>query len=81
MDFAGQLPAERGGLASYGPSQRAGGRQAARLVDKIIRGANPGEIPVEVNNDIEFVINLRVAKRLGLEIPREVLYQATRIIR
>jgi putative ABC transport system substrate-binding protein len=61
---------QHGGLASYGPSLLASGRQAARLVDKIIKGANPGEIPVEVDNHFEFVINLKVANALGLTIPR-----------
>jgi putative ABC transport system substrate-binding protein len=70
-----------GGLASYGPSLFASGRQAARLVDKIIKGANPGEIPVEVDQYLEFAINLKVAKALGITIPREVLYQADRILR
>jgi len=72
---------ERGALASYGPDPHESGRQAARLVDKILKGANPAEIPVEVNNKIEFVINLKVAKALGLTIAPEVLYQADRIIR
>ena len=73
--------AEQGGLASYGPDFYASGRQAARLVDKIIKGANPAEIPVEVNTKIEFTINLKVAKALGLTIAPEVLYRADRIIR
>jgi putative ABC transport system substrate-binding protein len=72
---------ERGGLASYGPNVYETGRLAARLVDKILKGAKPSEIPVEVNNNIEFVINLKVANKLGLTIPPVVLYQADRIIR
>ena len=72
---------EGGGLASYGPDSHEMGRQAARLVDKIIKGANPAEIPVEVKPEIEFVINLKVAKALGLTIAPEVLYRADRIIR
>ena len=72
---------ERGALASYGPDFHETGRQAARLVDKILKGANPAEIPVEVNTKIEFVINLKVAKTLGLTIAPEVLYRANRIIR
>jgi len=70
-----------GAFASYGPSLVASGRQAARLVDKIIKGANPGEIPVEVDQYLEFAINLKAAKALGITIPREVLYQADRILR
>ena len=73
--------AEHGGLASYGVDLYETGWQAARLVDKILKGANPGEIPVEVNPKIEFVINLKTAKALGLTIAPEVLYQANRLIR
>jgi len=72
---------ERGALVSYGPDFYGSGRQAARLVDKILKGAKPADIPVEVNPKIEFAINLKVAKDLGLSIPPEVLYQADRIIR
>jgi putative ABC transport system substrate-binding protein len=72
---------ERGGLASYGPDQYESGKQAARLVDKILKGTKPSDIPVEVNNNIEFAINLKVAQKLGLTIPPEVLYQADRVIR
>ncbi len=72
---------ERGGLASYGPDLHEMGRQAARLVDKILKGVKPAEIPVEVSPKIEFVINLKVAKALGLTIAPEVLYRADRIIR
>ena len=50
-------------------------------MDKILKGAKPAEIPVEVNPKVEFVINLKVAKTLGLTIAPEVLYRADRIIR
>ena len=73
---------ERGAaFASYGPDPHEMGRQAARQVDKILKGANPAEIPVEVVSKVEFVINLKVAKALGLTIAPEVLYRADRIIR
>ena len=72
---------EHGGLASYGPDLYETGRLAARLVDKILKGTKPGDIPVEVNNKIEFAINLKTAKALGLTIPSEVLFRADRIIR
>ncbi len=72
---------EQGGLASYGPSSYELGRQAGRLVDKIIKGASPAEIPVETNSNIEFAINLKTAKALGLTIAPEVLFQANRLIR
>jgi putative ABC transport system substrate-binding protein len=69
------------GLASYGPDTYATGRQAARLVDKILKGTQPAEIPVETNAKIEFVINLKVAKALGLTIAPVMLYQADRLVR
>jgi putative ABC transport system substrate-binding protein len=72
---------EQGGLASYGSDFYESGRQAARLVDKILKGANPAEIPVEVNPKIELAINLQVAKTLGLPIAPEVLYRADRLVR
>lgn len=79
--FDGAFYVEHGALASYGPDFYQSGRQAARLVDKIIKGAKPAELPVEVNSKIELVINLRTAKALGLTIAPQVLYQADRIIR
>ena len=72
---------QSGGLASYGPDTYATGRQAARLVDKIFKGTKPAELPVETNSKIEFVINLKVAKALGLTIAPVVLYQADRLVR
>ncbi len=72
--------AEYGGLASYGPSWHDLGQQAAGLVDKIIQGAKPETLPVEVSQQMTFVSNLRTAKLLGLTIPPEVLYQANRLI-
>jgi len=72
---------ENGGLASYGANYHESGRMAARLVDKIIKGVKPSEIPVEVNHNIEFVVNLKVAKALGIKIAPEALYRANRVIR
>jgi len=72
---------ERGALVSYGADYYASGKQAARLVDKIIKGAKPVNLPVEVNTKIEFVINLKTAEELRLTIAPQVLYQADRLIR
>lgn len=71
---------ERGALASYGPDLYASGRMAARLVDKIIRGTSPAEIPVEINRDVEFVINLKTARAFGLTLAPEIIYRANRFI-
>jgi putative ABC transport system substrate-binding protein len=79
--FAGSVYLAGGGLASYGGSRDAAGKQAARLVDKIVMGADPGGLPVETVQTIEFVINLKTADELGVVVPREVLFQADRIIR
>jgi putative ABC transport system substrate-binding protein len=72
---------ENGGLASYGSNIHESGRMSARLVDKIIKGEKPAEIPVEVNQHIEFVVNLKVAKASRIQIAPEALYKANRIIR
>ena len=79
--FNGVFWVERGALASYGPDFYGSGWQAARLVDKILKGAKPAEIPVEVNSKIDFAINLKVAEALGLTIAPEVLFRADRLVR
>ena len=70
-----------GGLVSYGPDQYAQGRQAARLAHKILTGTPPREVPVELPDRFEFIINLKTAKRLGLEIPGSVLFRVDRVIK
>jgi putative ABC transport system substrate-binding protein len=79
--FARDWMAEYGGLASYGPSWHDLGAQAARLVDRIIKGAEPKALPVETSHKMHFVINLRTAQRLGLTIPPSLVSQADEIIR
>ena len=79
--FTGSFWTEQGALASYGPDFHETGRQAARLADKILKGAKPADLPVEVNAKIEFAINLKTTKALGLTIAPEVLFQADRVIR
>jgi ABC-type uncharacterized transport system substrate-binding protein len=72
--------AERGGFGSYGADPHAAGRQAARLVDKIVKGTPPGEIPVERNERIEFTLNLKVARALGITIPPDMMVRVDRVL-
>jgi len=72
--------AEAGALASYGENFPARYRRAAFLVDKILRGTPPGEIPVEQSATFEFVVNMRTAQALGISVPEQVLLQANRVI-
>ena len=69
-----------GALASYGPGQYLQGRQVARLAHKILTGTPPQEIPVELPDRIEFVVNLKTAKRIGLQVSRPILLRADRVI-
>jgi putative ABC transport system substrate-binding protein len=71
---------ERGALAGYGPDFYESGRQAARLVFKILKGEKPEGIPVETNPRIEFAINLKAARGLNLKIDQALLLRADRII-
>ena len=78
--YAAREFVDDGGLMSYGASLPNLFRLAARYVDKILKGANPGDLPVEQPTKLELVFNLKTAKELGLVIPREFLLLADEVI-
>jgi putative ABC transport system substrate-binding protein len=72
--------ADAGGLIAYGTSFPEGYRHMAAYVDKVLKGAKPGELPVETVNRYELIVNLKTARAIGVTIPPEVLKRADRII-
>jgi putative ABC transport system substrate-binding protein len=79
--FSEQNLVAMGGLASYGQNFHEVGRLSARHVQKIMTGAQPGDLRVEVVDKFELIINLKTAKQIGLTIPPNLLVRADRVIK
>ncbi len=78
--FGHRVEAAAGGLISYGADTKALYRGAGIYVDKILNGANPGELPISQATTFDFVVNLKTAKALGITVPRSILLRATEVI-
>jgi putative ABC transport system substrate-binding protein len=79
--FANRRAVEAGALMSYGPNLVALYARAADYVQRILKGAKPGSLPVEQPTSFELVVNLRTARTLGVSIPQSVLVGADDVIR
>src|SRR5262245_24983979 len=79
--YEGAIYVEEGGLMSYSPDIAERFQRTAVMVDKILKGTNPADLPVEQPTKFEFVINLKAAKQIDLTIPPNVLARADRVIR
>jgi putative ABC transport system substrate-binding protein len=79
--FMGSTWVDAGGLMSYSTDEFSAFRRAATYIDKILKGAKPADLPVEQITKFEFVINLKTANQIGLNIPQSLLFRASRVIK
>jgi putative ABC transport system substrate-binding protein len=78
--FSSRQWAENGGLIAYGPDSFESDRHVAQYVDRILKGARPGELPIEQPTKLDLVVNLKAAKALDVTIPSSILVRADRVI-
>jgi putative tryptophan/tyrosine transport system substrate-binding protein len=81
IGYAMEMAEEAGMLMSYGPSQTGSFNQTARFVDKILKGAKPADLPVEQPTKFELVVNMKIAKALGIRFPDSILLRADKVIK
>jgi putative ABC transport system substrate-binding protein len=79
--FSEQSLVAMGGLASYGQNFHEVGRQSAKYVQKVLTGAPPGDLRIEIVDKLELIINLKTAKQIGLTIPPNLLARADKVIK